>query len=56
MRTYWWQGGVHIDPETDDNWDFLLKVINSLECTDLISKIPSSPVVIVDADDQDPVI
>ena len=38
MRIFWWQGGLHIEPETNDERRWLgqaTKILESLEVADL---------------------
>ena len=30
MRVFWWQGGIHIEPENDSDRDFLIKAYDML--------------------------
>ena len=51
MKIYWWQAGLHIEPEADDERDFLVKLTDMLDRTDFSFQIPSSPVDTVNAVD-----
>ena len=56
MRIFWWQGGVHIHPETDEESDALLVITKSLESAQFNDGIPSSPTGTIQTDDDQSVI
>ena len=56
MKIYWWQDGVHVKPETEEEREALLVMTKNLDITNLIDEVPTSPVVTVDRNDQYPVI
>ena len=47
MKAYWWQGGVHIDPETPEDVEALrgfFKVLDVVESKDLSTEIRTGAV------------
>ena len=52
MQIYWWQAGLYIKPETEEERKALVVLWNSLKCTDLSLEVESSPVIGIEADDQ----
>jgi hypothetical protein len=46
MQVYWWQGGLHFQPNSDEEWHVLAsleEVIRSLEALDIRFGPPTRP-------------
>ncbi len=58
MKVYWWQGGVHVEPENGDERRTLSELVKALQTglkiIDLGHAIPDGPV--LDLDDKKPVV
>jgi hypothetical protein len=44
MKMFWWQGGLHIAPETKEESGALEIVANALHGIDVNERIPSGPI------------
>ena len=42
MRIYWWQGGVHIEPESDEDCEFLVEGMKVLQFLKTGRKVETS--------------
>lgn len=56
MKVYWWQAGVHIEPESQEERKALYKTMGNLNLIDLRDKVQTGPSVSIDLDDQQPVV
>lgn len=52
MRIFWWQGGVHLQPESDEDCEFLVEGMKVLERVRIGDGIEGSPIGGVQAGDQ----
>ena len=41
MKAYWWQAGVHIEPESPEERKALYEAIGNLHLGDLRDKVPA---------------
>lgn len=44
MRKYWWNGGLHFEPETDREREALLVLGESLNLVEVDQGIPTGPI------------
>jgi len=44
MNIFWWQTGLHIEPENKKEWEALLLLSTSLNLIDVSQSFPGSPV------------
>lgn len=56
MRVFWWQGGLHLQPATDSERSILNGLYESLQTADFGHEVHSSPIRLVEAGHQEPVI
>ena len=56
MRIFWWKDGLHIEPESDQDRTFLSEGLNVLDGIRIDHEIPSSPVIAVQASNEDSVV
>ena len=52
MKIFWWQGGLHVEPENDDERKALLTLSNTLDGVDLGQELLSGPSNAIDGNDQ----
>jgi hypothetical protein len=53
MKVFWWQTGLHVEPENSEEFEALRIVTRRLEIADLEQAVPGSP--IADSGNQDSV-
>ena len=56
MKARWWQGGLHIDPETPEDDAIIMGLMNFLKVVRVEDRVEVSPVTIVETNDQEPVV
>ena len=56
MKVYWWQGGVHIEPESQEEREALYFLTNKLNLVNLSHEIPAGPVGPIKGINQEPVV
>ena len=56
MKAYWWQGGVHIEPESDADRDTLVTFVNFLNVVRVEHQIPGGPIVAIKTGNEQPII
>ena len=59
MRVYWWQGGVHLHPESDEDHKALQVMTRNLKFVDLrddVKRRPSDYMRVREGDDQESVV
>ena len=56
MKSYWWQGGVHIEPESAEDLEILCKFTEFLDVVQVGHSFESSPIGTVETGDQKSVI
>lgn len=56
MKVYWWQGGLHLEPESQEEREALHLLTSRLNFIDLREEVPSGPVGPVKGIDQNSVI
>ena len=56
MKIYWWQGSLHIEPESDEDRVFLVESLEVLERVRINQEIPASPFVAVQTSNEKPVV
>ena len=54
MKVYWWQAGLHFEPENEDDSMTLSNLAEFLKIIDIKHSIPASPV--ANQSDQNPVV
>jgi hypothetical protein len=52
MRIFWWQAGLHVEPESDHERTALLVLSESLNISGIKKQIVESPISIVEGNDQ----
>ena len=45
MKIFWWQGGVHIDPENQEEREALIVLLDNLKILDVKEIIPTPPLI-----------
>ena len=48
MRIYWWNNGLHVEPQTDAERDALATLTKSLDLADIGHDVPTGPTSAVD--------
>ena len=60
IKARWYNGGLLLQPTDEDNTDqadvILMGVMNFLKLVEVDAKVETSPIAIVEADDQQPVV
>lgn len=56
MKIYWWQAGVHIEPESDADRNTLVGFVNFLKVAQVEHQVPGGPIITVKAGDKNPVV
>ena len=56
MKMFWWQGGVHIEPETNAEREWLLAGTQILLRGDIVFEALAGEIVAVEGDNQYPVV
>ena len=56
MRIYWWQGGLHIEPDTDTDRAALEILSDSLKLANVGQGVPGGPIGPIDLDNHQSVI
>ena len=51
MQVYWWQGGVHVEPESDDERAALFTLAETLNLTDVSQEVDTGPVATIQTGD-----
>ena len=53
---FWWQGGLHLEPESKEEGEALELLTSNLLFTNLSNKIPSGPFRVFEGNNQEAVI
>ncbi len=56
LRVFWWQGGLHFEPQTDEQRNLLIGLGRLLELAQLDHQVHSGPTRSVKLCDQEPII
>jgi len=56
IRVFWWQGGLHLEPQTDEQRELLVSLARVLELAEFDHQVHSGPIVSVELRDQKPVV
>ena len=56
MRIYWWQGGLHIEPESNSDTELLVVGYDLLHCLRIGHEVVSSPTGSIQGGYKEPVI
>ncbi len=56
MRVFWWQGGVHIEPETDEQRTLLVGLLAALDAVRIGHEVVPSGIRAIEFTDQQPVV
>ena len=56
IRVFWWQGGVHIEPQTDEHRAMLVSLCEALQSVRVDHSVHAGPVRAVHAHDQQSII
>jgi hypothetical protein len=56
MKVFWWQAGLHFEPENDEDSTALLVLSACLKFSDTDKRFPTSPIGLTDFADQEPVV
>jgi hypothetical protein len=56
MRLLWWQGGVHIEPETDSELQALDVLLRGLHVIETSEQVPSRPIRPLDIHHKEPIV
>ena len=56
MKVQWWQDGIHVSPENDEERKALAALYQVLHLTDFVDELPAAPVSSVDGNDKDSVV
>ncbi len=52
MRFSWWQGGLHVEPDSDGERQMLTVLYEALQCADLGNEVLPGPSGAVDGNDE----
>ena len=56
MKVYWWNGGLHVEPEDDTERTALGVVVDSLNVVEFDQEVLPRPVGVIDPRDEHPVV
>jgi hypothetical protein len=56
IRVFWWQGGLHLEPQTDEQRELLVSLCRFLELAKLGHQVHSSPAATVEFSDEQAVV
>lgn len=56
MRVYWWNGGVQVEPESDEDRQTLVAMVGALDRVRVGQLEPDDPLVVVEALHEQPVV
>ncbi len=52
MRAFWWQGGLHIDPQTPEDVEALRGFAATLNVTEVVHGFPDGPIGVIKSDNE----
>ena len=55
MKIFWWQGGLQVEPVSNNERQLLAALYESLKAADFGREVRASPVAVVDGHDQESV-
>ncbi len=44
MKVFWWQGGLHLEPESGEEAKALESIVTGLHVVDINQSVPSGPI------------
>jgi len=56
IRLYWWQGGLYIEPTTDEQRALLVGLVSLLDGVRINQQIPTSPIAAIETGHQHAVV
>ena len=56
MKAYWWQAGIHLEPESKEEREYLAGLLAVLDCVRVGHQVESPPLGVIETGYQEPVV